>query len=62
MRGAMPPLLNAPSCRDDQLKESKGATLHLLSSIILRLSIVFLGLFMCQLHMLHSAGWQGNIF
>jgi hypothetical protein len=31
------------------------------SSMIFRVSAVFLGLFMCQLHMLHSFGWQGDI-
>jgi hypothetical protein len=61
MRGAMPPLPYTPSWRGDQLKESTGTILPLPSSIILRLSVVFLGLFMCQLH-IHSAGWQSNIF
>jgi hypothetical protein len=35
---------------------------NFVSSIILRLSVVFLGPFMCQLHMLYSAGWQRDTF
>jgi len=34
----------------------------LVSSIILCFSVVFLGLFMRQLHMLYSAEWQRDIF